>query len=531
MNEEEIRSKILLPYIKDLGFEESDISLEKSFKIRLGRREEVIRGRSDILCKKQDQNLFIVELKKESYKITDKDIDQGISYSRALIGNIAPFTIITNGNDCRVYDTITRSLLNGVRISEQSNFWKNGCTLSMDEDLKIRYEALTNFISLSSNNLKEFCQHQVEQRLELISGDINSSHAKFIKSLHLKRQDLRKSFQEFLDSEYSVFGIVGKAGVGKSCSMCSLVLDQIDEKFVFFYNGTLLSESIIDTISKDLNLFFSTKSERSLVLRKLDSIARNIKASVVLFIDAIDEIPYQNPQNEISELAYSVSELTNIKLVISCKTTLWNSFLFKNATKNHTYNELIKFHSISPELKNPAFLLKDFNDDESEVIISSYKIAYNFQGEISQSLLDKMKNGFFLRIISEVYKNKKLPSEINDVDLIRQYLTETLNRTSLNISVGLRFLGELGKSILKHSKSKYRHFNLKEGIEVELALREMNLPLESTIPQELYDRNILIKSNDELDYQISFYYSKIRDYIICFHSFSLDKLKDDDFYE
>ena len=531
MNEEEIRSKILMPYVNDLGFEISDISLEKSFKIRLGRKEEVIRGRSDILCKRQDQNLFIIEVKKDKHKITDKDVDQGISYSKALVGNIAPFTIITNGKDCRIYDTITRSLLNGKRISDQSDFWKNGCTLSMDEDLKIRYEALTNFISLSGSNLKEFCQHQVEQRLDLISGDINSPHAKFIKSLHLKRQGLRKKFQEFLDSEYSVFGIVGNAGVGKSCSICSLVLDQIAERFVFFYNGTLLSESIIDTISKDLNLFFSTKSERDRVLRKLDSIARNKEIDVVIFLDAIDEIPYQNPQNEISELVYSISKLTNIKLVISCKTTLWNSFLFKNATKNHTYNELIKFHPISSELKNPGFLLNEFDQEESDVILNSYKIAYNYQGEITQTLVDKMKNGFFLRIICEVYRNKKLPSDINDVDLIRQYLTETLNRTSLNISVGMRFLAELGKSILKHNKSKYRHFKLEEGIEVELALKEMDLPLEATIPQELFDRNILIKSNDEMSYQISFYYSKIRDYIICFHSFKLDKLNDGDFYD
>ena len=51
MNEEEIRSKLLLPFLVDLGFEASDIKLEQSFSIRLGRSVHRISGRSDILCK------------------------------------------------------------------------------------------------------------------------------------------------------------------------------------------------------------------------------------------------------------------------------------------------------------------------------------------------------------------------------------------------------------------------------------------------------------------------------------------------
>ena len=52
MNEEEIRGKLVLPYLEDLGFELSQISLEKSFTIRLGKTVREISGRSDILCKR-----------------------------------------------------------------------------------------------------------------------------------------------------------------------------------------------------------------------------------------------------------------------------------------------------------------------------------------------------------------------------------------------------------------------------------------------------------------------------------------------
>src|SRR5689334_15162859 len=107
MNEEEIRSKLLLPFLNDLGFDLSEISLEKSFSIRLGKSKHTIRGRSDILCKRNGKNLFIIELKNDSISIDQEDIDQGISYAR-LLTDIAPFTIITNGKTTRIFDSISR---------------------------------------------------------------------------------------------------------------------------------------------------------------------------------------------------------------------------------------------------------------------------------------------------------------------------------------------------------------------------------------------------------------------------------------
>ena len=144
MNEEDIRGKILLPYLQDLGFNISEIFLEHTFSIRLGKRKHVT-GRSDILCKRNGKNLFVIELKNDSIEITENDIDQGISYARLLLDNIAPFTIVSNGRQTRIFDSITRKELTG-NISGQSAFLKNDYNLSADEDIRIRYEALKNFI-------------------------------------------------------------------------------------------------------------------------------------------------------------------------------------------------------------------------------------------------------------------------------------------------------------------------------------------------------------------------------------------------
>src|SRR5690606_31569178 len=132
------------------GFDASEISLEKSFSIRLGKSKHTIKstlkGRSDILCKRNGKNLFIIELKNDSLSITQDDIDQGISYAR-LLEEIAPFTIITNGKTTKIFDSISRRELTGTKISEQSSFWQNDYTLSTEVDLRIRYEALKKFVS------------------------------------------------------------------------------------------------------------------------------------------------------------------------------------------------------------------------------------------------------------------------------------------------------------------------------------------------------------------------------------------------
>ena len=111
MTEEDVTGKILLPYLKDLGIDVSEIFLEYSFSIRLGRKKHAM-GRSDILCRRHNKNLFVIEVKNESNKITDDDRDQGISYAR-LLDEIAPFTIISNGITTKIYDSISKEELSG----------------------------------------------------------------------------------------------------------------------------------------------------------------------------------------------------------------------------------------------------------------------------------------------------------------------------------------------------------------------------------------------------------------------------------
>ncbi len=527
MNEEDIRGKLLLPFLNDLGFNLSEISLEGSFTIRLGKSQRTIKGRSDILCKRNGKNLFIIELKNESVSITQNDIDQGISYARLLLDNIAPFTIVTNGKTTKIFDSVSREEISG-KISEKSTFWKNGYTLSTEDEIRIRYEALINFISLSPENLKTFCETQVYDRMGQIIGSTDSPYSKFVRKLYVQRKDLQTAFENFISSNESIFGLVGAAGVGKTNAICSLALQKLEDTFVFFYNAAII-DSPLKCISQDLNIAFSSRTEMDVVLKKLGELGRYANKDVLIFIDAIDECTNPNITHELSEIALVAKNADRVKIIISCKSNIWNTILKIKNTPTHLYDELNKSHNIISSLNSPGFLLTDFTDEELNSILPLYQNEFGFKGQISKSLLLELRNGFFLKIFSEVYRGKEVPNKINDKELIKKYLKKSLEETTIGFVLGLRTLSSIGNIILHHEYTSWQIYK-DEGLDVNHLLEKLNFSLDENIPEDLFTRNILIKSNNEDSYNISFYYSKIRDYIICFHTYRLDQLNDDQFY-
>ncbi|MBY9002199.1 MAG: type I restriction enzyme HsdR N-terminal domain-containing protein, partial [Candidatus Heimdallarchaeota archaeon] len=93
----------------------NELKLETSFSIQLGRgvynfkkaQKKFIGGRLDILCKADNKNLFIIELKAENVEIDkDKDRKQGLSYAR-LLDPMPPYVIVTNGKTAYLYETTT----------------------------------------------------------------------------------------------------------------------------------------------------------------------------------------------------------------------------------------------------------------------------------------------------------------------------------------------------------------------------------------------------------------------------------------
>ena len=92
----------------------TNIKHQLEFTIRLGhakitakgRESWIKRGRADVLLTLDDKPLAIVELKRRGIPLTATDGEQGLSYAR-LLPVMAPFVVVTNGNDTRIFQTFS----------------------------------------------------------------------------------------------------------------------------------------------------------------------------------------------------------------------------------------------------------------------------------------------------------------------------------------------------------------------------------------------------------------------------------------
>ena len=175
MSEDDIRTKIVYPWLTDSGLRPADISVEFSFEVNIGRgvyqiggsgrggESFVARPRTDVLVRHLQMNLMIVEVKAPGEPLDDAARDQGISYAR-LLPQIAPFVVVTNGHRTIVYDAITREELSGTTVPSDHPGLRGGFRVSGDE-LRWRVEALEAFVSLSPDNLLTFCERQIDFRM------------------------------------------------------------------------------------------------------------------------------------------------------------------------------------------------------------------------------------------------------------------------------------------------------------------------------------------------------------------------------
>ncbi|GAJ09063.1 unnamed protein product, partial [marine sediment metagenome] len=237
------------------------------------------------------------------------------------------FVLITNGIDTRVIDTISKKDLSEKNIGIQSKFWKNGCKLSSKDELKYRYEALTKFIGYSYDNLKLFSKSQIEDRMSVLKGNKNDLTKKYIPELFLKNKKLYCTVEKYLISSDVVFSIIGESGAGKTNHMCYLAENISSKYLTLFFSGANIYRPIIEEIKEDFNWIFSPNLDPHEIFNRLSYLASINKTKVIIFIDAIDEIPFQDSINDLSDLCRKVKKYPNIKLCISCKTNEWEKFL------------------------------------------------------------------------------------------------------------------------------------------------------------------------------------------------------------
>jgi hypothetical protein len=324
VNEEEVKIKYVLPWLKQSGIALQDLQFERNFSVKIGRRQISVGerpertragARLDILVRRADRNLFVVETKAASEALTDDDRDQAISYAR-LVHPIAPYAVVTNGSEYHLYDAISKEEVQPESIQIRAF----EATLP-DADI---VEAQKCFFGLSRSNLQRFCQQQVDSELRLVRGTLGEGR-KYVPELHVPRESIRKDLADLNASAQPGLLLVGESGSGKTCELCAIAERLLASgRPVLFFNGFSLADEITQAIANEFSWIFSGSDTPIQVLDRIESFARNEFLTII--IDAIDEWMFDSRTSALG-LLLRAAENRKIRIILSCKTSVVDSFL------------------------------------------------------------------------------------------------------------------------------------------------------------------------------------------------------------
>lgn len=507
-NEEKIKNNIILPFLFDCGFNPNELSFEDQFTIALGRgrfnvngrEQRIANGRLDILCKRDSDNLCVIEVKAEGVNLTDDDRVQGLTYAR-LMEPMAPFVIVTNGSKTKVFNTISGE---EVEKPYSSNWTISG----IQSEIELRYEALHQFLGMSLDNLLTFCNLHNERQLSIFKSSkvddyFNKFDKKYISELYVNRDIAEESFELFVNQhEKSTFALIGDAGTGKTNTMLNFVDSYQLNNPILFYSGTLLNGSLFKKIQRDFNRFFSSEESTERLFKKISYLIRKHRKPLFLVIDAIDEWDSTDKVQQLNELSEVCNDL-GIKLCISCKTDYWNTFI-----KHKGVNTLLSQNIY------PVSCLSIFNSNESRIALQKYSEVFKIDITGAEDIKE-LKNPFFLRVTSEVcfLENKALSNNSSTRETYKRYISKKLEKHD-SPDVSMKLLVGVASALIKIGNPQ---------IEEDKLNNLLNLNIDQILPARFFADSILYKYTDLTGRSmIGFYFSGIRDYILSVLCLKLD---------
>ena len=110
-SEEDLKIKVLLPYLKSIGYTEDDLRFENGIEVVIGSRKTTVFSDIEIIINGSVE--MVIDAKKPTNSISEKCILQSSSYAKLISTPPALYSIATNGIDC-----ITTNILTGRRESD-----------------------------------------------------------------------------------------------------------------------------------------------------------------------------------------------------------------------------------------------------------------------------------------------------------------------------------------------------------------------------------------------------------------------------
>lgn len=146
-------------------FKRSEIKCQGSFSLKFGHHNVIVDGKEpskyanraifDLLIYINNEPLILLELKKPGLPLSEEDIRQGISYAR-LTPTVTPITIVTNGEEHLIYDTLKNEPFETSQIDS------------------IFLDKVKKDLSIASSKLRDSLEILIQGDRDVFIGIINS---------------------------------------------------------------------------------------------------------------------------------------------------------------------------------------------------------------------------------------------------------------------------------------------------------------------------------------------------------------------
>lgn len=221
MNESEFQNRVndilskLLP-----TFSKAEIRCQRNFSIKFGHHNVIVDGKEptkyakrsiyDLLIYINEEPIILLELKKPGLPLTNEDIKQGISYAR-LTDKITPITIVTNGIDHIIYDTIKNEPFSVSQIDRGFlDLVKTNLSIAADE----MRNSIETIIQNDQGVLFEIINSISANSFDKLTGTVNQFDKPIINSFCVPRSVLSDLTLKVETDKFIL--LTGDAFVGKT---------------------------------------------------------------------------------------------------------------------------------------------------------------------------------------------------------------------------------------------------------------------------------------------------------------------------
>ena len=103
--EEDMKIKVLLPYLRSLGYVDEELRFENGIDVQIGTKKTKVYSDIEVIINGKVE--MVIDAKRPRKALAEKDLLQAVSYAKLIDTPQAMYGVVCNGIDCVVTDTYT----------------------------------------------------------------------------------------------------------------------------------------------------------------------------------------------------------------------------------------------------------------------------------------------------------------------------------------------------------------------------------------------------------------------------------------